>query len=84
MAVTAAGTPCEPRDPDAARWDAIGAIWAYADAVERDRSRAIYVFMRANGIVPGAHIAWNDRPGMTRRGVLAAFDKAIASVEGKT
>lgn len=77
IARDAHGRPCEPRSPDATSFDAAGAIWASDIGTYLDRTRAIWRFMRANGIAQGELEKWNDRLAMPRSEALRAFDKAI-------
>ncbi|HEX7355286.1 MAG TPA: hypothetical protein VF288_10690 [Mycobacteriales bacterium] len=78
-AVTAEGVDCDPRDPRAVRWTAIGALPVADRSPDRSEWMECVTFLRRGArLSPTADFgAWNNDPRTTRPDVLAAFDGAI-------
>ena len=85
------GSPVQPWSPLAAQWSAIGglvAVWARRRAAASDLERAIAGFQLANvallQAMGSSPAEWNDRAERTLEDVLAAFERACASLDEAT
>jgi hypothetical protein len=78
-ALNSLGVSVGVKDEDACRWCPAGAVIALGDF---DENQNAYDALLAAAEWPGAPMVteWNDQKGRTQAEVLAAFDKAIASL----
>ena len=78
----AEGVPVNSRHPSAVCWCASAALHA-TDNYGEERLAAYRGLCAAIGTNGFQLFEWNDTPGRTQAEVLAAFDQAIAALEGR-
>lgn len=74
------GKMVHARDPSACRWCVNGALMVASGGVIPCQSTA-WDRIRDSNRIPLALDEWNDEPERTQAEVVAAFDRAIASLE---
>jgi hypothetical protein len=75
------GRAVDPRSLDARRWSMLGALLAgWNGGPVADLGRAVNSLRASTGQSPLE--VWNDRPERTQQEVVAAFERAIASLDG--
>lgn len=69
--------------PHAVCWCSMGALWKAFDEVGKNTTRMeAYTFLQKNLLENEDIAGFNDNPDTTHSDVMAAFDRAIESLEG--